>query len=42
VEHKNQLLEIIDGIQKPAIAIPDEFQSNDLDLINPANWSLIK
>jgi aryl-alcohol dehydrogenase-like predicted oxidoreductase len=42
VENKNQLLEIFDGIQKPAIAIPDEFQSNDLDLINPANWSLIK
>jgi aryl-alcohol dehydrogenase-like predicted oxidoreductase len=42
VEHKNQLLEIIDGIQKPAITIPDEFQSNDLDLINPANWLLIK
>lgn len=38
VENKNQLLEIIDGIQKTAIEIPEEFESNDLDLINPANW----
>lgn len=42
VENKNQLLEIIDVMQNPAVVIPDEFQSNDLDLINPANWSLIK
>ncbi len=41
VENKNQLLEIIDGMQKTAIEIPDEFRSDDLDLINPANWPLL-
>ncbi|MBU3597320.1 aldo/keto reductase [Polynucleobacter bastaniensis] len=39
VENTNQLLEIIEGVQRPALAIPDEFYSTDLDLINPANWS---
>jgi len=38
VESKNQLIDIVDGMQRPALVIPDEFQSNDLDLINPANW----
>ena len=41
VENKNQLLEIIDGIQKTAIEIPNEFRSDDLDLINPAKWPLL-
>lgn len=41
VENKNQLLEIIAGLQKSAIEIPGEFGSDDLDLINPANWPLL-
>jgi aryl-alcohol dehydrogenase-like predicted oxidoreductase len=38
VDNKKQLLQIIGGMKKPAIAVPDEFCSNDLCLINPANW----
>lgn len=41
IENKNQILEIIDGIQRVAVEIPSEFGSEDLDLINPANWSLL-
>jgi aryl-alcohol dehydrogenase-like predicted oxidoreductase len=41
VENPNQLLEIVEGMQRPALAIPEEFSSNDLDLINPANWPLV-
>jgi aryl-alcohol dehydrogenase-like predicted oxidoreductase len=41
VENKNQLLEIIDGSPKNAIDIPNELVSDDLDLINPANWALL-
>lgn len=41
IENKNQLLEIIDGIQRVALEIPSEFGSEDLDLINPANWPLL-
>lgn len=40
VENASQLLEIVEGIQRPNLVIPDEFCSTDLDLINPANWSL--
>lgn len=41
VENANQLLEIVEGIQRPAIVLPDEFCSSDLGLINPANWPLL-
>ena len=38
---RNQLLEIVEAIQRPNLAIPDEFCSTDLGLINPANWPLL-
>lgn len=41
VENTNQLLEIVEAIQRPALAMPDEFCSTDLDLINPSNWPLL-
>jgi len=41
VESRNQLLEIIQGMKKPATLIPDEFCSTDLYLINPANWQFL-
>jgi len=41
VESADQLLEIVEGMQRPALVIPEEFSCNDLDLINPANWSLL-
>lgn len=41
VENTSQLLEIVDGIQRPNLSIPNEFCSTDLDLINPANWPLL-
>ncbi len=40
VENTNQLLEIIEGAQIKTIVVPDEFKSDDLDLINPSNWRL--
>jgi aryl-alcohol dehydrogenase-like predicted oxidoreductase len=41
VENKNQLLEIINGVQKTALKIPDEFISDDIDLINPSKWPIL-
>jgi aryl-alcohol dehydrogenase-like predicted oxidoreductase len=40
VESADQLLEVIEIMKKPAIVIPQELASDDLDLINPANWPL--
>lgn len=38
VETKKQLMEIIQIMQGKTLQIPEEFSSNDLDLINPSNW----
>jgi hypothetical protein len=35
-----QLEEIIDAINKPALEIPNFFQSSDDDLINPSRWKV--
>jgi len=41
VENTDQLLEIMGAMQRPALAIPNEFCSTELDLINPSNWPLL-
>jgi hypothetical protein len=41
VDSLNQLKEILCDASGPMAQIPDEFIVNDLDLINPARWSLL-
>jgi aryl-alcohol dehydrogenase-like predicted oxidoreductase len=36
-----QLKEILQGAKGPAPEIPDEFRTNDQDLINPAKWDIL-
>jgi aryl-alcohol dehydrogenase-like predicted oxidoreductase len=38
IESKNQLIEIIKATEMPKIKMPEYFSSDDLGLINPANW----
>lgn len=39
VESKDQLIEILEASQLPAIRVPSNLQVDDLDLINPSNWA---
>lgn len=39
--NRRQLEEILEASARTAPKIPDELRSDDLDLINPANWALL-
>jgi aryl-alcohol dehydrogenase-like predicted oxidoreductase len=38
IENKKQLIEIVKAIEIPKVQTPECFSSDDLELINPANW----
>lgn len=40
VDNPDQLKEIVDAMQTPDIKVPNSIHSSDLNLVNPARWSL--
>ncbi|MFA6051875.1 MAG: aldo/keto reductase [Methylobacter sp.] len=41
VDNQNQLIEIIHAAEGSALHVPEEFKTDDLDLINPACWAAL-
>jgi len=41
VENLSQLEEILHAAKRPDLQISDELNSDDLDLLNPANWATL-